>query len=49
KRNSKPDHLSRINSEEEAQTIEETIPDAQLYRLQHAPMELEYIVVFIRT
>ena len=29
KSNSGPDHLSRIQSGEEAQTIEETIPDAQ--------------------
>ncbi|KAH9289694.1 hypothetical protein KI387_033811, partial [Taxus chinensis] len=49
KSNSRPDHLSRIQSGEEAQTIEETMPDAQLYRLQLTPSELEEITVFLRT
>ncbi|KAH9313951.1 hypothetical protein KI387_022578, partial [Taxus chinensis] len=49
KSNSRLDHLSRIQSGEEAQTIEETMPDAQLYRLQRVPSELEDIVVFLRT
>lgn len=37
KSNSGPGHLSRIQSEEDVQTIEDTIMDAQLYRLHHMP------------
>ncbi|KAH9325332.1 hypothetical protein KI387_005510, partial [Taxus chinensis] len=47
--NSVPDHLSRIQSVEDAQTIEDIMLDAQLYRLQCTPSELEDIVVFLRT
>ncbi|KAH9295046.1 hypothetical protein KI387_038634, partial [Taxus chinensis] len=49
KSNSGPDHLSRIQSGEDAQSIEDTMPDAQLYRLNHTPSELEDIAIFLRT
>ncbi|KAH9308654.1 hypothetical protein KI387_036565, partial [Taxus chinensis] len=49
KGNSRPDHLSRINLREDAKIIKETMSDAQLYRLQCAPMELEDIFFFLRT
>ncbi|KAH9296518.1 hypothetical protein KI387_040106, partial [Taxus chinensis] len=34
KNNCGPDHLSRIDSGEDAQSIEETMPDTQLFRLR---------------
>ncbi|KAH9303387.1 hypothetical protein KI387_014970, partial [Taxus chinensis] len=49
KSNSGLDHLSRISSGEDAHAIEKTMLDAQLYRLQCTPMELEDIFVFLRT
>ncbi|KAH9303350.1 hypothetical protein KI387_014933, partial [Taxus chinensis] len=48
KRNSGPDHLSRIDSRENAQSIEDTMPDAQLFRLWCVPSDLEDIVVFLK-
>ncbi|KAH9321484.1 hypothetical protein KI387_016123, partial [Taxus chinensis] len=43
KSNSGPDHLSRIESGEDAQAIEDIMPNAQLYTLQCTPSELEDI------
>ncbi|KAH9319683.1 hypothetical protein KI387_021452, partial [Taxus chinensis] len=40
KSNSGLDQLSRIQSGEEPQTIEETMPDAQLYRLQRCTIRI---------
>ncbi|KAH9313608.1 hypothetical protein KI387_022235, partial [Taxus chinensis] len=49
KRKFGPDHLSRINSDEDVQSIEDIILDAQLFKLNCAPSDLEYIVVFLCT
>lgn len=46
KSNCGPDHLSRIDSGEDPQSIKETILDMQLFRLQHTPSYLEEISVF---
>ncbi|KAH9288989.1 hypothetical protein KI387_033106, partial [Taxus chinensis] len=48
KNNCGPDHLSRIDLGEDAQSIEETMPDAQLFRLWCVPLELEDIAIFLK-
>ncbi|KAH9289224.1 hypothetical protein KI387_033341, partial [Taxus chinensis] len=42
------DHLSRIDLGEDVQSIEETMLDAQLFRLRRVPSELEDIVIFLK-
>ncbi|KAH9294724.1 hypothetical protein KI387_038312, partial [Taxus chinensis] len=42
------DHLSRIDSGEDAQSIKEIMLDVQLFRLRCMPSELEDIVVFLK-
>lgn len=48
KSNCGPDHLSRIDSGEDMQRIEETMPNTQVFRLWRVPLDLEEIVVFLK-
>ncbi|KAH9298134.1 hypothetical protein KI387_029816, partial [Taxus chinensis] len=47
KSNSGPDQLSRIQSGYDAQSIEDTMLDPQLYKLNCVPSELEDIFIFL--
>ncbi|KAH9296925.1 hypothetical protein KI387_028607, partial [Taxus chinensis] len=48
KSNLGPDNLSRIDSRVDGQRFEDIMPDAQLFRLQCAPFDLQDIVVFLK-
>ena len=47
KLNVRPDHLSRIDTGEDPTRVEDDLPDAQLFRIEFVPIEMEEIAQFL--